>query len=98
MTWKFDQAPNVVCITCRSVIDGSPVLVVTHYEDDHSWCFLDGQAHDLSEGLVVAMSTVIEAHPDLDDIAHLPAGWTATRAAADQPWTKQQDFWEPGDA
>jgi hypothetical protein len=36
MDWKFDQAPNVVCITCQSVIAGNPVLVVTHYEEDHS--------------------------------------------------------------
>ena len=98
MNWKFDQAPNVACITCRPVMDGSPVLVVTHYKDDHSWAFLDGQVFDQSEALLVAMSTVIEVHPCLHEIAHLAAGWTATRAAPDEPWTKQQDTWVPEEA
>ena len=95
MTWMFDQAPGVACITCRSVIAGSPVLVVTHYEDDHSWAFLDGQVSDLGEALVVAMSTVLDRHPGLEEIAGLPPGWTAIRAAADQPWTRQRDAWTP---
>ena len=46
MEWKFDQAPNVACITSQAVLDGSPVLVVTHYGDDHSWAFLDGAGAD----------------------------------------------------
>jgi hypothetical protein len=72
--------------------------MVTHYEDDHSWAFLDGQPHDTSEGLIVAMSTVVEGHPDLNEIAHLPAGWTAIRTAEGQPWTRQKDTWAPEDA
>ncbi|MGH9968902.1 MAG: hypothetical protein ACREBG_14035 [Pyrinomonadaceae bacterium] len=41
--WPFDQAPNVAAITTRQVIEsGSPILLVTHYEDDHSWAFLCG--------------------------------------------------------
>ena len=94
MIWKFDQVQNVTCITCRAVVAGDPVLVVTHYEDDHSWAFLDGRAYDPSTALVVAMSTVVNAHPELDEIASLPPGWTATRAAVGQPWIKQQDAWE----
>ena len=98
MSWKFDQAPDVACVTCRSVIGGSPALVVTHYEDDHSWAFLDGKAFDPSKAMLVAMSEVLEVHPGLDEIADLPPGWTATRVAADQPWTRQQDIWAPEDA
>jgi hypothetical protein len=94
MSWKFDQAPCVVCITCQSVIDGHPVLLATHYEEDHSWAFLDGAPFDLATALVVAMSEVAKRHPDIVEVACLPPGWTATRAAVGEPWSKQQDDWE----
>lgn len=94
MSWKFDQVPNVACITCQSVIDGHPVLVATHYEDDRSWGFMDGAPADMARALLVAMSEVVERHPDLIEIASLPPGWSATRAAVGEPWTKQQNDWD----
>ena len=43
MEWPFDQAPNVASITTAGVIERRlPVLVVQHYEDDHTWAFLCG--------------------------------------------------------
>lgn len=93
MRWKFDQAPNSVCIACRSIFEGQPVLVATHYEDDHSWGFTDGAPVNMATALVVAMSEVINLHPDLDEIAGLPPGWSATRPAVDQPWLMQADDW-----
>ena len=89
--WAFDQPRNVACITSRAVLDGQPVLAVAHYEDDHSWAFLDGTSADMAAALVVAMSEVVDRHPDLHDIADLPPGLSAQRAAAGQLWLKQQD-------
>jgi predicted metal-binding protein len=91
MAWAFDQAPNVACITCRSVIEGAPVLVAIHYADDDSWAFLDGQTFDPGSALVVAMKTVLDEHPGLGEIGNLPPGWSATRLAANQPWTRVED-------
>jgi hypothetical protein len=91
MSWVFDQAPNVACIVSRAVMSGGPVLVVTHYEDDHSWAFLDGRPFSAAQAMIVAMSEVLEAHPNLVEIAGLPPGWTATRVAAGEPWTRQED-------
>ena len=48
--WPFDQGPHVAVITVRSVLDGDPILSVTHDEDDDGWQFLDGR--DLSPGWV----------------------------------------------
>jgi hypothetical protein len=96
MAWMFDQARNVACITTRSVIAGAPVLIATHYADDHSWAFMDGQAFDLADALVVAMSKVLDLHPELQEIAETPPGWSAHRAAVGQPWAKWPDRWEPG--
>ena len=96
MAWLFDQAPNVVCITSESVLAGAPVLVAAHYEDDHSWAFMDGQMFDSKEALVVLMRQVLDIHPELQEIADTPPGWTAYRAAVGQPWAKWQDRWESG--
>jgi len=91
MTWLFDQAPNVACIADRSVMSGKPVLVVAHYEDDHSWAFLDGGPLDPANALVVAMSEIVERHPDLAEIADLPTGWSASRSTVGQPWIRLED-------
>ena len=94
MDWKFDQAPDVACITCRAVMAGYPILVVTHYEDDHSWSFMDGTPIDMTATLMVAMSEVAVRHPDIDEISSLPPGWSATRVVVGGPWSKQQDNWD----
>lgn len=97
MGWKFDQAPNAACITSRSVIAGHPVLVATRYEDDNSWAFMDGLSFDTATALVVAMSEVLDRYPDLEEIADLPPGWSATRVTVNAPWSKQKDDWQPKD-
>ena len=97
MTWPFDQAPNVACIATRAVMDGAPVLVVTHYDDDHSWAFTDGSANDLAQAMVVAMSHVLDRHPELEDIASLPPGWSARRTTVGQPWSIERSDWAPED-
>jgi len=91
MDWLFDQAPNVATVTCRPVIEGAPILVVTHYLDDHSWAFLDGQVWDQSKALVVGMKTVIDAHPYIKELADLPPGWRAERASEEAPWIRTID-------
>jgi len=90
MAWMFDQAPSVACITCRSVLAGAPVLVVTHYDDDHSWAFLDGETAEPEQALIVAMASVLELHPDVAEIASLAPGWTASRAAVGSRWSMQR--------
>ena len=91
MTWTFDQAPHVACITSRSVLTGSPVLVVTRYEDDGSWAFMDAGPFDTANAMLVAMSTVLDRHPELMEIAELPPGWSATRNDANAPWLMEKD-------
>jgi len=89
--WMFDQAPAVASITCRPVIEGATILIVTHYLDDHSWAFLGGQFWDESDALVVSMKSVIDAHPYLHDLADLPPGWSAKRASEAAPWIRAID-------
>lgn len=95
MAWVFDQAPNVAAISVRTVVgnadDNAPVLVVSHYSDDHSWAFLDGQAWTEDQAIVVSMKNILDAHPYLTEVADLPPGWRATRADVNSPWVREED-------
>jgi hypothetical protein len=91
MTWPFDQQPDVAAVTCKTVMAGASVLLVSHYLDDHSWAFLDGQAWDVEEALLVSMKTVLDLHKELVEIADLPPGWTATRTSVDDPWVREPE-------
>lgn len=62
MGWEFDQSPDTACFTCKSILAGAEVLLVSHYEEDHSWAFLDGKPLDMDEALLVSMSSVLSAH------------------------------------
>jgi hypothetical protein len=44
--WPFDQPPDAAAITLRAVLDGAPILLVSHDADDDGWQFLDGSEVD----------------------------------------------------
>ena len=87
--WPFDQGPNVAAITVRSVLDGDPILSVTHDEDDDGWQFLDGRDVDEDEARVVSMATVVALDPSLLEVADLPPGWVAWRAGPAVAWQRR---------
>jgi hypothetical protein len=88
--WPFDQAPNVGAITCRAILEGAPILHVSHDEDDHGWQFLDGRDADVAEGRVIGMHHALELDPGLREIADLPVGWVAWRESATHPWHRER--------
>jgi hypothetical protein len=89
--WPFDQAPNVAAVTCQSVLDGAPILLVVHYSDDDSWAFLDGGEFDPDEARVAGMGMIVRMHPAVTEIATLPPGWVARRDSAATPWVRAAD-------
>lgn len=91
MEWPFDQAPDVAAITTVGVLDGLPILVVQHYEDDHSWSFLCGTTNDDRDGRVIGMGTALRLDPTLRSIADLPPGWIARRSSAGGDWSREPD-------
>lgn len=93
--WIFDQAPNGAAITCTHITrDGDPILLVTHYEDDHSWGFLSGKPVVVEDGQVVAMKTIVDLDPTVMQVADLPPGWSAERDAVGDIWSKYKDEWD----
>lgn len=90
--WPFDQAPNVAAITTVNVLErGAPILVVLHYDDDDSWAFLCGTTNDEGDGRVIGMRAALRLDPTLREIADLPPGWRAERAAVGGPWRRAED-------
>ena len=88
--WPFDQGPNVAALTLQSILDGAPILLVSHDEDDEDWQFLDGSSPAESDARVVGMRTMLELDPSLRAIADLPPGWTASRRSATDEWRRQR--------
>ena len=87
--WPFDQEPGVAAITTRRVLDGAPILFVSHDRNDHGWQFLDEDAGDPDDSRVIGMGTALELDASLGRIADLPPGWIAERADASSSWSRR---------
>lgn len=90
--WPFDQGPNVAAVTSTHIIiDGDPILLVTHYEDDHSWGFQSGKPVSEKDGRVVSMSNILKRDPTVAEVADLEPGWSAERKQAGDPWIRYRN-------
>lgn len=87
-SWPFADKPNTASITTRQVLEGAPILLVTHDEDDGSWQFLCGTTDDPADARVVGLGQMCKRDSTLRDLADLPEGWRATRIAPDGPWQR----------
>jgi hypothetical protein len=87
--WPFDQTPNTAAITVRSILEGAPILHVSHDADDDGWQFLDGRAADTHEARLIAMREAVKIDPTLRTIADLPPGWIAWRKTPSDPWVRE---------
>ena len=87
-SWAFDQARNAAAITTRQVLEGSPILNVVHYEDDHSWAFTCGTTDDETDGRVISMDQAVNLDSTVKEVADLPPGWKAWRTAVGDKWQR----------
>ena len=92
--WPFDQPPDAVAITVRAVLEGAPILLVSHDADDDGWQFLDGNEVDLDQAVLISMARAVDLDPSLREVADLAPGWTAWRGAPGEPW--QRGLWQAG--
>ena len=87
--WPFADKPNTASITTRQVLEGAPILLVTHDEDDGGWQFLCGTTNDPADARVVGLGQMLRRDGTLGELADLPEGWRASRASADGPWVRR---------
>jgi hypothetical protein len=96
--WPFDQAPNVAAVTSTHItVQRLPILLVTHYEDDDSWGFQSGRPVTTADAQVVAMKTIVEIDPSVDEIASLAPGYSAVRESVGGEWKITKDEWTHGE-
>lgn len=90
-SWPFADPPETEVITLERILDGrSPILLVTHDEDDDesSWQFLDGEQVFEDDGVTVLLGEMVQFDPSLIELANLPRGWHARRSAPGRPWVR----------
>lgn len=87
--WPFPEPTNLAVITTRQVMrDGLPILrVVRHNAGD--WQFVCGTTENPADGMVMCLGEILRHDPSVADIADLPAGSSAWRAAHGSPWQRQ---------
>ena len=88
--WPFEDPENVATFTVRKIVeDGSPILLVTHDEDDGAWQFLTADKVSTSDMMIVGLGQMVEVDPTLTQLADLPLGWKAVRDGPDKPWKRE---------
>ena len=89
--WSFDDPRNVAVITLKRILrERRHVLLVFHSEDDGSWQFLDGDAFELDDAMVVGLGTIVGHDPGPTDLSDLPVGWKAWRETPAEPWQRSR--------
>lgn len=97
MKWPFDQPPNCATFVTRGLIENrTPILFISHDEDDHGWQFHDTLNAQAEDARIVCLSDVLELDPTMYEFADLPPGWTAWRKDAESPWTREPAPFEDG--
>jgi hypothetical protein len=84
--FKFNEAENTACFTCIHVLNGEPVLYVSH-DKDGDWQFLCGRdGHMESDAKVIALSRMVDIDPTVNDLHEMPAGVGASRETITAKW------------
>ena len=84
--WPFADTPNTASITTRQVLEGAPILLVTHDADDGGWQFLCGTTDDPADARIVGLGQMFKRDATLGELADLPEGGRASRASTGQAW------------
>jgi hypothetical protein len=89
--WRFPDPPVTTVLTFSPILAGKPVLFVRHDDEGH-WYFFDRFDNTLVgcyELALVPLERLVALHPDLRELADIPAGWQAWRESAEQAWERE---------
>ena len=89
--WKFDQPTNAEAVTSVHITQqNKPILLVSHYSEDHDWAFLPGGPITMEETQLITMEQIVDIDPTVMEIASLDPGWSAERKAVGEEWVKYE--------
>jgi hypothetical protein len=86
-----ESARVEIAISTRQVIvDGWPVLLVTHDASDGAWQFVNGHGDtdQMGSALILEVEEVVALDSSLADLLDLPLGWYAWRESRDDEWKR----------
>ncbi|TMK65748.1 MAG: hypothetical protein E6G60_04425 [Actinobacteria bacterium] len=87
---SFNDPEHTMAFTTRRVTEQNyPVLVVSHDAEDGAWQFLCGTTNDPKEGVTEALGSMLERHPEIEELADLPLGWIAWREDETSAWIRE---------
>jgi hypothetical protein len=87
--YPFPVTPKVACFTTQQVLNGKPILHVTH-DSEGSWQFHTGGRVKEADGQLVSLEAMVARDPSLVELGNLPPGHVATRETADAPWARAE--------
>ena len=61
---------------------------VSHDADDGAWQYLGDRMVEGGGPVLVCLQHPVERDPSLKELADLPVGWCAERAAPSEPWSR----------
>lgn len=89
LDFKFREERNVAVFTTRQVLEGLPILQVSH-ETDGDWLFLCGTTTDLNDFKVVCLEEITKRDNTIDELYTLNYGWAAWRESIGGQWNREE--------
>ena len=91
--FKFREKCDLAVFTTRQVLEGLPILRVSH-ETDGDWQFLCTTTTDVADLKIVGLEELTKLDPSLNQLYQLKYGWCAWRETPESAWTT----WEQEEA
>lgn len=95
-TWPFEDPPGAVAVTTKHVTERKlPILYVSHDLDEAgeaTWqfhCLVE--PFSLDDAQLVRLDSIVEIDSSVLDLADLPVGYAATRAAPGSEWRRYRE-------
>lgn len=87
--WPFHEGKNRATFTTRPVLEGHPILLVSH-DKGGEWQFLCGTTNQTEDCKIVGLGEMFRVDPEVGKLADLPEGWQANRKNAQSPWCREK--------
>lgn len=89
--WLCEDPPNVAVITTNQVLQGNPILYLSHDEEDGCWQFHTGEIVKENDAKIVSLQRIVKLDSSVEYLANLPLGWIAIRKNIVDSWYKFKD-------
>ena len=95
--FKFREDCKLGVYTTRQVLEGAPILRVSH-ETDGDWQFLCDTTTDVADLKIVCLEHIVKRDSSVNELFQLNYGWTAWRESVEDDWETWKDQDEAGAA